>query len=79
MEITLSRGAAFLTEQGSRAEGAAAVAAPAERFGCCCWEKARKEGKVKKLLSSPTCLPKHLHKLGIALSGSVFWEWYHMG
>lgn len=79
MEITVSRGTAFLTEQGSPAGGAVAVAAWSEHFGCCCTEKARKEGKFKKLLSAPPCLPKRLHKLGVTLSRRVLWERYHLG
>lgn len=50
-----------------------------DRFGCCSAEKARKEGKMEKLLSAPPCLPKCLHKLGVTLSRSVLWEQYHLG
>lgn len=79
MEITLSRGAEFLTEQGSRAEGAAAIAAQSEHLGWCHIEKAREEGKIKKLLSASPCLSKRLHKLAITLARSILWEWHHMG
>lgn len=64
MEITLSRGAASLTEQGSRAEGAAAVAARSERFGCCCSEKSKKRRKNKKAAFSSSLPAKTFAQAG---------------